>query len=813
MKVSASLFLIIFAAVATANSIKPAMSAAALQQFDKLVKPVLESRCVKCHGPEKQKGKLRLDTLSPDLFDPRAAETWHDVLDAINLGEMPEEDEEQLTPAELDSVVTWLTRELTAAIVARKRSGGNVVRRLTAYEYQNTMHDLLGADFDYASDLPPDSISEDGFQNNGATLQMSPLQLEYYLKAAQMALDRIIVSGAQPPIHQHMATQADPSNQVRMRAVRDNSLSPSETFGMIIEEFPTSGPFRIRVSVEPHHVDGHGAPRMRIKMGHRAGTELVQDFVATDFDLRQGDTFEFSGYLDDFPVPPDGVKFPGLLISISNVYDDGTLTKLLSKRLKLPKVGKEPIALEPEVFDSPQLIIGSVEFLAPHYRSWPPAPHQRILFPSELRDHDEVAYVRTVLHRFATRAFRRPVADAELHWLLQVYQTIRPSSESLEACFKELLPIILASPEFLYRLEPVTIDKRGLKIPVSDYELATRLSYLLWSTMPDQTLFRLATRGQLRDPQTLKHEFQRMVNDPRIEQFITQFSRQWLDLDGVERIAINPQYYPDFDDSLKHDMQLEARHFFREVLANDLSAMTFLDSDFMVVNNRLARHYGTQNNLDGDFRRVPVSDRRRGGLLTQGSMLLSQSTGEDSHPIKRAVWLLERILHDPPAPPPPDVEAIDSNDPEFAKLSMSEQLARHRDVPACVRCHKKIDPWGLAFEAFDATGRIRETVKRVTPRPKGKPHVARLPVITAVTLPSGAHIDGVVPLKAYLLAHERDRFAGAFVHKLLTYSLGRTLDLTDHPLIDELSVSFAQSGYRIQALLETIILSDEFLHK
>lgn len=801
---------------AAAEPAPPEMTPQALQAFDKEVRPVLKTHCYQCHGPDKQKGNLRIDTLSPDLFDSRAAETWHDVLDAINLGEMPAEDE--LTPTELDAVVGWLTRELKASIVARKKSGGNIVRRLTKYEYQNTMRDLLGPDFDYASELPPDSLSEDGFQNNGATMQMSALQMEYYLKTAHTVLDRIIVTGPQPKTHHCTATKPDPRNQVRRRVPADSSLNPSETFGMLLEEYPKSGPYRLRITVDPHMVKGHGAPRMRIKMGYRAGSQLMQKFVTEDFDVTESGTYEFTGFLDEFPMLTVAGKFPGFAISITNYYDDGTLTKLLPKRLKLPKAKKgeappPPVAESPDDYEFPQLIIRSVEFTAPVYASWPPPLYRRILFESDLRQTDEAAYAKAVVMRFASRAYRRPVSADQVAWLMQYYTTVRPSYDTFEGAIKEVLAMVLTSPEFIYRMEPLAPGKHGQKTPVTDYELATRLSYLLWSTMPDDALLTLAAQSKLRSPQILKQQLARMIKDPKIGQFIDHYSSQWFDLNGVDRIAINPQYYPDFDDSLKVDMQQETKHYFGEVLLSDLSAITFLDSDFMVVNNRLARHYGTNNNLSGDFRRVSVSDKRRGGVLSQGSMLLSQSTGEDSHPIKRAVWVLERILHDPPPPPPPDVAPLDPENPDFAKLPMKKQLELHRNIPACVRCHKQIDPWGIAFEGFGATGLPRDIVKRLVPRPKGKPHVLRLPVETNATLPSGHKIDGIVDLKQYLVTHEKDKFAKAFVHKLLTYSLGRSLDLTDDELIDELTTAFKKSDYRIQTLLEAIILSDAFLTK
>ncbi|MEM1293849.1 MAG: DUF1592 domain-containing protein, partial [Verrucomicrobiota bacterium] len=372
---------------------------------------------------------------------------------------------------------------------------------------------------------------------------------------------------------------------------------------------------------------------------------------------------------------------------------------------------------------------------------------------------------------------------------------------------REPLAMALISPEFLFLVEPDSSDK---KRPLSEFELASRLSYFLWSSMPDHRLFELAKAGTLSDSATLAAEVERMLQSPKSRRFVSQFTGQWLDLDQLDRVAINPEYYPEFDDTLKPWMRQETEAFFAEILEHDLSALLFLDSDFVMANEPLARHYGLENGpRTTAFERVALApDSRRGGLLTQASTLLGASTGEDSHPIKRAVWIRERLLHDPPAPPPPNVPSLDAENPDFAKLSVREQLAAHREEPGCVDCHRGIDPWGVALEHFDAVGLYRDTIQRKV----GKKFVSN-PVVAADVLPGGHEVNGVAELRQFLLTERRDQFAHAFVAKLLGYAVGRTLELTDEPQIEAISHEFAEHDYRLRKLVELVASSEAFRTK
>jgi hypothetical protein len=321
--------------------------------------------------------------------------------------------------------------------------------------------------------------------------------------------------------------------------------------------------------------------------------------------------------------------------------------------------------------------------------------------------------------------------------------------------------------------------------------------------MPDKELSALADSGDLLDPKVLGQQFERMLADPKADRFADQFSMQWLDLEGVDRVAINPQYYKDFDNSLKPDMVGETQAFFREILRSNTSALQFLDADFTMLNATLAKHYGLSGPKSQFFERVSLKGTNRpGGLLGHASTHLAGSDGADSHPIKRAVWIREHLLHDPPNPPPPDVPTLAKSVPNFEKLSIREQLNIHREKAACAECHRNIDPWGIALERYDAIGLPRE-----------KTATKKKPISTDTMLPGNHSIAGLAALQKYLLTQRRDQFAHALVSKMLIYALGRDLELKDQLLIEELSKSFAKNDYRLPALMANIVRSQPFLSR
>jgi len=407
-----------------------------------------------------------------------------------------------------------------------------------------------------------------------------------------------------------------------------------------------------------------------------------------------------------------------------------------------------------------------------------------------------------------TRAYRRPVTDEDVQVVLSFYDDLRPVSESFEEAMRESFAMMLVSPEFLFLFEPNETQERR---PLTQHELASRISYFLWSTMPDPALMELANEGKLSNPDTLSEHVREMIRDPRTEQLVEHFTDQWLDLSGIERVAINPEYYPDFDDRLKPMMRKETHAFVTEILRNDLSVLNLLDSEFLMLNEPLAKHYGLTGPQGGQFERVQLEQGSdRGGILTQAAVLLLNSTGEDSHPIRRGVWLRSRLLDDPPAPPPPDVPDLDSEEPELASLSVRQQLELHRTKEACNDCHRGIDPWGIPFEQFDAVGQWRDTAVRIASGRKKKMNV---PVEAVTILPNGQEIDGIKQLKHYLVEKESRRFTRAFTSRLLEYSIGRTVTISDHDAVESLTDQFSRDNFRLSDLIVEIVKSDSFQSK
>ena len=770
-------------------------SAAPAATFEEAVAPVLERRCVMCHGAQAQSGGLRLDTLSPDIVgDRRAGERWRDVLHAVNRGDMPPKGAPELTMDERTALVDWLYGEVRKAAQAWRSTGGQVVmRRLNRIEYQNTMRDLLGVDLDYARNLPPDEMSPDGFRNNGAALRMSALQLEYYLQAARMGLSHAIVEGPAPEVAE-LRVENTTEDKEKFRHFTER-LGRTGEFVARSLEFPDEGEFEIRIRARAEIPDGAAYPRMEVTLGYRADTQTPSRRVgAADVTSAEEEEFVFRGRIESFPRQSrTQSKYPGLLIWVKNVYSDGK-PRPEGRKVESTVDGKkvtEWVFEEDPAF--PKIVVESLEFRAPVFAAWPPRHHTRILPRTPQSREDEPAAAREALRGFMGRAFRRPVQDAEVETALRYYAKVRPTVASYEQAMRETLAMTLVSPDFLYRVETEELD---------DYALASRLSYFLWSTMPDPRLRRLAESGGLKDPDRLASEAGRMLADERARAFVEQFSDEWLDLAGVDRIAVNPNYYPDFDPKLKADMRRESQQFFGEVLRRDLSALGFLRADFAMLNEPLARHYGVSGPKGSAFERVP---REQGGLLTQASVLLANSTGEDSHPIERGVWVRSVLLGDPPPPPPPAVPNLDNGETDLSLLPLRRQLELHRDNAACAQCHQGIDPWGIALEEYDAIGLKREEIVR-----RAGEREARHPVEAATTLPDGSEVNGAAELADYLVERRSRQFARALTSKLLTYALGRSLELTDEPAVDELTKKFEESRYRLRSLVTLIVASEPF---
>ena len=781
--------------------------------FQEDVRPVLQQHCFACHGPEKQKGKIRLDQLDPDMVNGNAAETWHDALNMLNRGEMPPEDEPQLSAVERRGLVGWLTGELRRAADVRRSTGGQVVmRRLNRVEYQYTMSDLLGLNMDYSGEFPSDAISGDGFRNNGASLGMTALQIENYLRIARQALDFVLVEGEQG---EREVTGLN-RNKGRMKGPNSKRFSgdSSERLGRVnfwhgsFKDLPRTGRFSIRVKAYTDRKPGQPAPILFAQYGYFVSgltLNIMGDAGGIAVTSTTPRHYEISGWPEFFPLPEThvpGDKLNGI-ITLQNALDDGepltqAVNEVIEEKDKKGKIRKNKVKVFPEDPDFPRIIIESVEFVRNDYPSWPPPRHRKIIHEGE--ELSDPQALEKILARFLRRAWRRPVKGEEItKWLVHCQKMLQQGEPPISA-LKETLSAALASSHFLYLSEPFKSDKSR---KLNAHELAARLSYFLWSSMPDEELFALADSGRLLESKILSEQFARMLADEKADRFAEQFSMQWLDLEGVDRVAVNPQYYKDFDNGLKPDMISETQAFFREILRSNTSALQFLDADFTMLNARLAKHYGLKGPKSQKFERVSLRGTDRpGGVLGHASTHLAGSDGADSHPIKRAVWIREHLLHDPPNPPPPDVPGVEKSVPDFEKLSIREQLSVHREKEACADCHRNIDPWGIALERFDAIGLAREKTAR-----------RKKPVSTDTVLPGNYPIGGLADLQKYLLNERRDQFARALVTKIFIYALGRSLRLEDELLIEELSADFAKDGYRLHGLMKNVVTSRPFVSR
>ncbi len=801
------------------------------------VRPLLKDYCQSCHGPDVQLANLRVDNLSANVAENRrTTEIWRNILNRMRRGEMPPKGSPLPDTAQRDNAVAVLRTAIDHVLEQRRSTEGRtVLRRLNRTEYQRTMTDLLGYEMDYARDIPPDSLSRDGFRNNASSLRMTGLQLEYYLKAAREAMERIIISEPPPVLEMRYTFTESNIKQWKIPAERiaKNVVSRTDAFlGHMDPSYPEKGEFEVEVTAAAELKPNKGFPIMQVSVGYRPDTEILFRTLETvELTSEEPRTFKFRGQMENFPQPVRGQsKFPGLVVRVTNVYDDGTPRPKMQTREKEDGKKESYYVEEP---DFPKVRVDKVTLVGPLSDVWPPDHHRRILFDSALHETDSSAYAREVLAKFMARAWRRPPEPDAVDRYVEFFESQKEAFPVFEERMRETLAMVLISPEFLFLLEPNSNDER----PLDAWELASRLSYFLWSTMPDDRLFSLAESDELRDPRILGAEVDRMIADERAWQLTDEFLGAWLYLDSMDRVAVNADYHPNFTDHLKTQMRDETRQFFMKILRDDLSATNLIDSDFLVLNETMARHYGLEGTGIEDirgstFRRVPLDESSpRGGLLTQASLLMGNSTGADSHPIKRAVWVRKRLLDDPPPPPPANTPELDTENPELAALSVREQLRVHRQEESCASCHRDIDPWGVAFEHFDAVGQWRDQIRKMRPRPEEPPkdpaeggeeekkkeppppEFDLLALDAHETLPDGTEIHGVDDLRAYLLGPRRDDFARTTVSKMLAYALGRSLESSDETEVDRLTTAFLANDMKPRTLMREVVNSHLFQTK
>jgi len=809
--------------LASVASFACGVPARAGNDFEQTVKPFFADHCVKCHGEKKQKGDLRLDTLPADFVGMSSSTHWTDILDRMNSGEMPPEKEPRPEPRDAARVVDWIATQLAEADSARHAVAERVsFHKLTRDEYVNTLRNLLGVTYD-ARDTTGMSADPDwlGFERIGSVLSITPSHIEKYLGAAEAALNEALALGPEPKrevIHWNpfqMRASAGWQNRekeyderridgkVRLDIVPNNNATstPGEGEKLVIK---TTGEYLARVKVSGLHPAGERPPRIQI--------------YASDIDHMIGEA--------DVDAPEDqpvNLEFRTHFTAGQHVIRVMNAVYGPEPTARSSRVGREPftsiqgrypwqLKLTDDNYQPawPFLLVDYVEWEGPILDSWPTAAHRRIFGEGpkvragqadRAGQAEDAAQVRDIVTRFAERAFRRPVEPAEVERYTQLIDAELKLGKTFESAVKSGLMAILCAKDFLYLVEG-TPEKTTTRL--TDYELASRLSYFLWSDMPDERLLALARSGSLHEPGTLRAEARRMMKDPRIAAFADAFPHQWLQLRRVGMFAPDKTLYPDYDDYLQKSMIAETTSYFREVLTGNASLREFLDSDWTMLNQRLADHYGIGGVKGEEMQRVALTEEEhRGGLLTQASVLSLTSDGTRHRPVHRGKWLYESILGKAIPPPPANVPAISTAAPTAPKTSLREKLAAHTTEAMCAACHRKIDPLGLAFENYDAIGRWR-TEEAVRDGAGANPKVD----------PSGELIDGrrFADAKAFkrLLLDDSDKFAAAFTEKLATFALRRVMTFSDRADLQRLVTQSKTDDYRLATLIETFVASDLF---
>ncbi len=788
------------------------------QDYVKDVRPLLERHCVKCHGPEKQKGKFRIDTLGQKLHEGESAGFWHEVLDQLNEGEMPPEDETQLTAEELATFTGWLEAGLKQAAAKRSSTGGRqLMRRMSRYEYQYTLEDLLGVALDYTAHVPGDLSGEDGLMTNAKHLGMSPVLMNGYMEVALMAMQEALPEKPDK-FHKKTLTNFQPSKirgqrevgapkrkkgEPKPKPVRTDPriIAPSPGFKLshfkadlprkvTFVERPFAGRFAIRLKVKATASSDGRLPELTIQVGHRASGDYDPKKVMGRrmVDPAKGEHIvEFIGNVEDFPLGKKGGYYNG-----SGSHDVTHLSVYVWNTAE-PKEQYTQLSPLKEV-DEPLLHLSSVQLEGPLHDGYPSETAKK-LFPPKPEDADENAHLRKTLSNFLRRAFRREARLEEVDHAHAAFSQFNQILGNDRDAMRKTMAALLVSPKFLYLVEPVPEAESEKARKLNGYELATRLSFFLWASMPDDELLALAESGELLRPDILKEQVDRMRLDDKFRRFARHFSHQWLGLPSLENVAINPKLHPDFSDETREALKEETLSFAEHIFTQDLSALNFVRSDFAMLNNALGKHYGVDNVRGSHFRPVKLSaDSHRGGVLTQGSIHLMGSDGTESNPIYRGVWLRKRLFADPPPPPPPGAPPLEKKDNK--KLSLKEQIALHREEAACARCHDKIDPWGIAFEAYDPTGRLKSAG-----------------FDASTTLPGGEEVNGLRGLQEYVVRKKARDFANGLVRRITGYALGRQLEYSDDELIEKLTEQWVTNGYRPGSLLESIVTSSAFLTK
>ncbi len=805
-----------------------------------LLSAFVEKHCVDCHGAEVQKAGLRLDTLAADFGDAKAAATWTHVFDKLVAGEMPPPKRERPQPQELAAATKLLRSQLHAVSLERQQKQGRVmVRRLNGTEYENTLRDLLGTSVALKELLPEDSTTA-GFDNVGSGLDLSATHFLQYQEAAARAVQSVVP--VHPPIPfsdrrtAEVMVKKGPNFQQTMgrgAKMQGDALvfyTKLPRYGLCsTASVPAAGRYRITMSA--CSVGGEGKPVpagfMVVNSSGRESPVLREvreiphgkpQLIEFEFDLGRNQAFVLNLLttwdIRIFKKPIEEYTGPGLMVewlqvegpigafpppSYQNLFGDVPLKARSVVKAEL--AGTKPPSISPTRSES----------------LWANDP----LVPASASPKPDA---ERLIRAFLPRAFRRPVGEpTQQHFVKLVHDRLDQKYTFYDAMMYGY-KLILSSPDFLFVSDSPSAQATAqgdLVSPKLDgYALAERLAYFLWSSGPDNELLAVAARGELSQPAGLRAQVERLLNSPRAHRFTENFAGQWLDLRKIDFTIPDPQLYSDFDYLLLWAMPRETQLFFEEVLRNDLSLLNFIDSDWTILNERLARLYGIPGVSGNDFRKVKLPpDSHRGGVMTHASVLKVTADGTRTSPVLRGKWVLERILGKPPSPPPPDVPAIE---PDIrGATTIRQQLDKHRSTPACATCHVHIDPPGFALENFDPIGNWREFY-RGTERTKQHPN--SLFPTSGRGVYRGADVEqgGVTPEgKAFkdiadykkLLLEDKDQLARSLTQKLMIYATGADIQFADREVVEQIVARVRPTNYGLRSLVHEIVQSRVFLNK
>jgi mono/diheme cytochrome c family protein len=775
----------------------------------------LRQHCLRCHDAAVQEGKFRLDTLERNFAGHQTAERWAEVMTRINSGEMPPKEEPRPTVDEIAEVVGWISAEIEAGEAARMAARGRMTHdRLSREEYANTVYDLLGVQIDVDE---PGVFDEDptfhGFSRIGAMLTLAPSHIERYLKAADVVLARAYpetpveskshrISG----ISIHESSMGPPDREkVRKRIATVGAIDKVRNLvwpGAAIpgwrawwgRHFEQSGVYRMRITLSGLRPDNGRVPHLSLWDPKAKESIFDADVLAPE---DQPTTVEFERFLS-MPLDLDiHNEVPGKFAGGHHVnvltMGGGVFLGSRDHRLANPTGHK--------LFDDdgkplhPVLIVDCIEIEGPIVTD-EDRRKRELFWPGDVADE---AQVRECLTRFAERAWRRPVAADESDRYTAVYTQERAAGEKPRAAYLSAMAGVLASKSFCY-IESGNPD--GQRQSLDDYELASRLSYFLWGSLPDEPLLEAARNGSLKRPEVLGSQVGRMIADPKIDRFLESFPHQWLELNRVGMFPPDRKLYRDYDLWLEYSMKREPVETFAEAFRHNLPVGELLAGDWSMVNARLAEHYELPRPADAGFTKTRfTADQHRGGLLTQAAVLSLTSDGTRHRPVHRGVWVSEALFGVTPPPPPPNVQPLEPTPADVEKTTIRGQLAAHSTTAACAACHRKIDPLGFAFENYDAIGRWR--THEDTAAGKG----ASPPVDASGVLPDGRTFSGPDEFKR-LLASDAATFAEAIVAKLATFALRRAMTLDDRAAIREIAASVEADGYPLRSLVEAVATSD-----